>query len=81
MLAFFDAVSLFMEETTPDYKLSLFEDLSRFVGDDSIRHTVNLDLGEGDVIPCSGLILANSSQHLEVCLAQMLSEYSEFLNS
>ena len=53
-----------MEDTPRGYKLSLFEDLSRFVGDDSIKHAVNLDLGDGEVIRCSGLILANTSRHL-----------------
>ena len=67
MIAFFEAANLFMEDPPRGYKLSLFEDLSRFVGNDSIRHTVKLDLGEGDVIICSGLILANTSLHLEVC--------------
>ena len=57
-----------MEDTPTGYKLSLFEDLSRFVGDESIKHAVNLDLGDGEVIRCSGLILANTSPHLEVCL-------------
>ena len=63
----FRAVTLLMEDTPTGYKLSLFEDLSRFVGDDSIKHAVNLDLGDGEVIRCSGLVLANTSPHLEVC--------------
>ena len=80
MLAFFEAAFLFMEEPPSDYKLSLFEDLSRFVGDDSIKHTVKLDLGEGDVILCSGLVLANTSQHLEasLCKLMIIPDYPNF---
>lgn len=67
-----------MEDTPTGYKLSLFEDLSRFVGDESIKHAVNLDLGDGEVIRCSGLILANTSPHLEVCLKQSVFKQSVF---
>ena len=50
-----------------DYRLSL-ADLSRFVSDDSIHLHVRFDLGDGDLISCSGIILANASKFLETAV-------------
>ena len=47
--------------------LSLKYDMSRFAENDSIHHLVTLRLEADNLVPCSGVLLANASPFLEVC--------------